>query len=269
MLSSLELDPQTKLYILKTGQYLIPLSYDPGTSWEYGVGVDWAGQMVERVTNQSLGSYMAENIWGPLGMKSTTFRLEERPDIKSQRAEMTARLPSGLGPNPKPIFSDNTPDDHGGGGVYSSPGDYIKVLISILKNDGTLLKPSSLELLFEPCLPPGSIAAFSKNRTTTYEAYRAGKFGSIVEQKVEPPEELNFALGGQVTEHDWRGGRKAGSLSWGGLPNLSWFIDRKSDIAVLCATQLVPPGDQVSRSAWERFESAVYSGELGNLVTRD
>jgi CubicO group peptidase (beta-lactamase class C family) len=225
--------------------------------------------MVERVTSQSLGAYMAENIWNPLGMKSTTFRLQERPDIKNRRAEMTARLPSGLGPNPRTIFPDNAPDDHGGGGVFSSPEDYIKVLISLLKNDGTLLKPASTDLLFEPCLPPGSIAAFSKNRATAYQAYRAGNIGSKVEHKVEPPAELNFALGGQLTEHDWRGGRKAGSMSWGGLPNLSWFIDRKSDIAVLCCTQLVPPGDQASRAVWERFESAVYSGEVGNLVTRD
>jgi CubicO group peptidase (beta-lactamase class C family) len=247
----------------------VPLSYDPGTSWEYGVGSDWAGQMVERVTKQPLGSYMAENIWDRLGMNSTTFRLQERPDVQNQRADMTTRGPGGiLGPSTGPIFPENAPDDHGGGGIYSSPRDYIKVLISLLKNDGTLLKPASTDLLFAPCLPPASIPVLVKNRTDGYQAYRASKMGSEVEHRVEQAAELNYALGGQVTEQDWRGGRKAGSMSWGGLPNLSWFVDRKSGIAVLCCSQLLPPGDHPTRAAWERFESAVYSGELGNLVTR-
>lgn len=223
--------------------------------------------MVERVTKQSLGSYMAENIWDRLGMKSTTFRLRERPDVQEQRAEMTSRGPSGaLGPSPRPFFPENAPDDYGGGGIYSSPGDYIKVLISLLKDDGTLLKPASTALLFAPCLPPASIPVLVKNRTDGYHAYRASKMGSEVEHRVEQAAELNYALGGLVTEQDWRGGRKAGTMSWGGLPNLSWFVDRKSGIAVLCCSQLLPPGDHTTRAVWERFESAVYNGELGNIV---
>lgn len=51
-----------------------PIMFEPGEGWTYGVGLEWAGQMVERVNgNQRLRDYMQEHIWGPLGMKYTSF----------------------------------------------------------------------------------------------------------------------------------------------------------------------------------------------------
>lgn len=249
--------------------YLLPLLYEPGTSWLYSVGIDWAGQMVERVTNQSLNSYMTENIWKPLDMDSTTFHLGERPDLKSRRADMSMRSASGsVSPSPTRYFSDSATDAYGGGGVYSCAADYIKILISLLKDDGTLLKQSSIDQLFSPCLPPGPTKAFRENRTAAYQGYRASKIGPEKEMVVQP-EEMNHALGGQVVEKDSPGGRKAGSMSWGGLPNLMWFVDRESGIALLYCSQLLPPGDHASKATLERFESAVYSGELGNIAGTD
>lgn len=71
-----------------------PLLFEPGEAWTYGVGVDWAGQMVERVNdNQKLGDYMQEHIWGPLGMESTSFRIDAREDIRSRRLDMSMRDP--------------------------------------------------------------------------------------------------------------------------------------------------------------------------------
>ena len=224
--------------------------------------------MVERVTNRSLGSYMEENIWKPLGMNSTTFRLQDRPDILSRRADMSMRASNGgVVPSPTRFFSDDAPDDHGGGGVFSCPGDYIKVLTALLKNDGTLLKPSNVDLLFTPCLPPGPIKALREGTDVRSHKYEVTKTGS--EYKVEPPLEMNHALGGQVSEKGWLGGRKAGSLSWGGLPNLRWVLDRKAGIAMLYCAQLLPPGDAANKEAFGRFEHAVYSGELGNLGCQD
>lgn len=50
-----------------------PLVNDPGTIWEYGVSTDWLGLVVEKVSGQSLGAYLAEHVWGPLGMTDSTF----------------------------------------------------------------------------------------------------------------------------------------------------------------------------------------------------
>lgn len=250
--------------LLQRDMYFLPLLFEPGTSWLYSVGVDWAGQAVERVNNnQSLESYMQTHIWKPLGMTSTSFRLQKRPDIMSKRADMSMRAANGtLIPSPTRFFSDNSPDDHGGGGVYSCPSDYIKVLISLLKNDGTLLTPASVDLLFSPCLPPAVIKAL---RTTRRLANKTAEKNSQPMGGASVPEEVDYALGGLVTRARTPGFREIGSMSWGGLPNLSWVLDRKAGIALLYSSQLLPSADPISKAAFERFEGAVYSGELGAL----
>lgn len=226
--------------------------------------------MVARVTGQTLGAYMEENILKPLGMASTSFRVKDRPDILSRRADMALRTAEGaVVPSPTRFFSDDAPDDHGGGGLFSCPGDYVKLLISVLKNDGTLLTPAAMDVLFTPCLPPDAITELRNNRRTMYKTFRESKPGSAAVVKVIQPEEINYALGGQISETGWLGGRKAGSMSWGGLPNLSWVLDRESGIALLFSTQILPPGDAGARAAFERFEYAVYNGELGNIGGRN
>jgi len=51
----------------------LPLLHQPGAEWNYGFGLDVLGLVVEQITEQSLGHYMAENIWRPLGMVDTGF----------------------------------------------------------------------------------------------------------------------------------------------------------------------------------------------------
>lgn len=47
-----------------------PLLFEPGTSWTYGMRADWAGKMVDRVTGETLETYMSTNIWGPLHLEN-------------------------------------------------------------------------------------------------------------------------------------------------------------------------------------------------------
>ena len=49
---------------------LAPLVNDPGTAWEYGVNTDWLGLIVEQLSGQSLGSYLREHVYEPLGMRA-------------------------------------------------------------------------------------------------------------------------------------------------------------------------------------------------------
>ena len=55
------------------------LASEPGTRWEYGIGIDWAGQVVERLSGLDLNQYFAENILQPLGMSDTGFLLRPGP----------------------------------------------------------------------------------------------------------------------------------------------------------------------------------------------
>lgn len=56
----------------------IPLLAQPGERWSYSIGIDVQGAIVERLSGQSFGSYLQKNIFGPLGMKDTTFLLSEK-----------------------------------------------------------------------------------------------------------------------------------------------------------------------------------------------
>lgn len=192
-------------------------------------------------------------------MNSTTFHLHERADIKDRRADMSKRNADGyVIPSDTRWYNDQYPDDQGGSGVYSSAIDFMKLLGSLVENDGRILHPSSLDKLFRPCLPPLAAEKFQTLRAAIYQQ------NDRHEMALPSPVKVNYALGGMTTVEDIPGGRKAGSMSWGGLPNLSWVVDRSAGIALLYASQLLPPGDTVSQKMVRKFEAAVYSNEFFN-----
>lgn len=191
----------------------MPLLYEPGEGWQYSVSIDWAGKMVERVNGGiRLGEYMKKNIWDPLGMTSTGFRPKENENILKNWCPTTRRTPEGeLVPSP-PYQNQNPKDDLGGGGLYSSAPDYIKVLISLLKNDGKLLKPETVKSMFTPQLPDDKYIVSTVTAPVTGAMYRGGIDSAA----------WNWGLGGILNMEDVQGICKKGTLSWGGLPNLFW-----------------------------------------------
>ena len=143
----------------------IPLLFEPDSGWRYSVGLDWAGQIVERLTGKDLNSFMKENIWGPLGMKDTTFELSKNPELYKRQMQIGAReLPTqplvkgkGFHPDPAPIAM-------GGGGSYSTVDDYLKFITAVLQiktgtvTDGFIPKETA-DLLFTPQLKGGALAS--------------------------------------------------------------------------------------------------------------
>src|SRR5215475_4361068 len=71
----------------------LPLVFDPGDKWDYGINIDWVGKAVERVSGQVLGDYLAEHLFEPVGMKDTAFKLT--PERRARMARMHARSPDG------------------------------------------------------------------------------------------------------------------------------------------------------------------------------
>src|SRR5438067_4126808 len=69
----------------------VPLMFDPGERWEYGINIDWAGKMVEAASGQKLDRYFQENIFSPLGMRDTGFALSA--SLRSRLASVHARGP--------------------------------------------------------------------------------------------------------------------------------------------------------------------------------
>src|SRR6266487_1906881 len=198
-----------------------PLVFEPGEGWAYGAGLDWAGKAVERLNgNIGLGEYMKIHIWEPLGMNSTTFRLSENESMRERLAKLTARLPSGaLTAAEAPFWPEaDVPDDCGGSGLFSCASDYIKVLASILKNDGKVLKPESVSKMFEPQLPDPK---YIEENLEVPEWQPGFTLGSPVGKK------WNHGLGGMLAMEDQPGQLSSGTIFWGGLPNLAWVGSEK------------------------------------------
>jgi CubicO group peptidase (beta-lactamase class C family) len=65
------------------------LLFDPGDRWFSGINVDWAGKMVEAVSGKRHGTYLQDNLFAPLGMPSTAFKIT--PAMRERLAKIHQR----------------------------------------------------------------------------------------------------------------------------------------------------------------------------------
>jgi CubicO group peptidase (beta-lactamase class C family) len=110
---------------------LTPLIFEPGTRWQYGTSVDWAGRLVETVSGLTLEQYFQRNILQPLGMKDTTFIFPaEKFDrlVTSRRRQPDGSLKEDPRTVPVPPKAFN-----GGGGLFSTAPDYVRFMQMILR----------------------------------------------------------------------------------------------------------------------------------------
>lgn len=127
---------------------------DPGAEWVHGTNIDWAGKLVERATGMDLESYMQQNICTPLGITDITFKLHQRPEMLARRADLTKRSPEdGKLYYDDTIFFRKFPEEcYAGSGMFASPAAFTAVMHSLLKRDGVLLKPETVDQMFVPAL---------------------------------------------------------------------------------------------------------------------
>ena len=64
-------EPETVEYCNLVGQ--LPLAFEPGEKWMYGFSIDVLGAVIEVLSGKTLGEYLKENIFDPLGMHDTGF----------------------------------------------------------------------------------------------------------------------------------------------------------------------------------------------------
>lgn len=195
----------------------IPLLYQPGTAWHYGVSIDVLGRVVEVVSGQAFDEYLDEHLFTPLGMHDTGF--EVPPEDADRLAGLYEVGADGV---LKPSDSASDYFDvtffSGGGGLVSSAGDYLRFCRMLLNGgelDGVrILSPKTVDLMMMNHLEV---------------PYTPG-FG--------------FGLGGQVVTDVARTARlgSEGTFSWSGAANTYFFIDRKEELIALAWTQLFPYG---------------------------
>lgn len=204
--------------------YNLPLVFEPGTSWKYSTGLDWAGVLVARVTKTDLDTYCQNNIFAPLGISDMTYWAKRKPDLAGKVAKMSIRDPQ----NPNGVAQAyGGPDMHsaaetemGGQGLYASVPSYLKILQSLLVDDGKLLNKETVATMFEPQL--------TKESQVALQAMFAARptRGPCAIGKFPPRVRLDWGLGGLLTMEDANTEevtyRKAGCLNWSGMPNLFW-----------------------------------------------
>lgn len=228
-----------------------PLLFDPGTQWEYGSNIDWAGQVVEGITGKRLGEVFAERIFKPLGMDSSAFTPSvEMLDQKArhhQREDNGTLTPSDFEVPPVPEV------DFGGHGLFSTVPDYLK-FIRMWLNEGRnasgeqVLSPTSVDLGFANQLPdnlqvkllPGVIPWLSNDA------------------EFFPGLKKTWSYTFQYTEEPFPTGRPEGAIGWAGLANLFYWIDRENGFGGYWATQILPFADVPCFTDYVEFETAAY-----------
>jgi methyl acetate hydrolase len=227
----------------------LPLLFDPGERWEYGINIDWAGKMVEAVSGKKLGAYMKENLFDPLGMKSTAFKIT--PDMRSRLAGVHLRGPDGkLAPMPFELTQE--PEfEMGGGGLYSTAGDYLKFVRMVL-NHGQLggervLKPETVaNHLMLNQMGDCRVVNLKTNHPLTNDA------------EFFPGVSKSWSLAFQTNQERAPTGRPAGGLMWAGLANSFYWIDPTNGVGGVFLSQIFPFADTGSIPTFYDFETAVY-----------
>lgn len=188
-----------------------PLVYAPGEYWNYGTGLDWAGELLTLVTGQPLGDYMNEHIFAPLGIRDTGFHPSRLPHVQDRIVTDLMRRGGKL-ETEGPIVEDWTMEG-GGGGLFSTASDFAKFLRGLLA--GTLLSETSLDELCAHQLSPKQVKGIE---AFTYDM---GVHG-IVAPEFPRHTPMQQAFAGMVNVDDVPGKRRAGSVSWSGASGPRW-----------------------------------------------
>ncbi len=228
-----------------------PIMTDPGTRWEYGTNIDFVGKAVEAASGKKLDVYLRENMFDPLGMNDTGFKITDA--MRKRLVGMHARGPDGA-LAPMPFELEQAPEFHmGGGGLYGTAADYIKFTQMILNkgrgNGNQLLKPETVEQMGRNNigdLTMGKMPTALPPYTNDVDLYPdiVKKWG------------LSFMINTAKTPE----GRSAGSLAWAGLANTYFWIDPARNVSGVILMQLLPFADAKALETFAGFERGIYAG---------
>jgi CubicO group peptidase (beta-lactamase class C family) len=197
----------------------MPLDFEPGSRWQYAVGIDLMGLIIQRVSGMSFWDYLHRNIFIPLKMNDTDFVV---PKAKADRltsvyATQGSRIIVTEDRKTSPYLRDRDIQS-GGGGLASTARDYAR-FTSMLLNEGSLdgariIKPETFAKYHSNLMDPG--VAFARNNA----------FGAAVA----------LVLPGGETP----GQMPAGSFWWFGIAGSQMWVDPKNKLSVILMIQQNP-----------------------------
>ena len=230
---------------------LTPLVFEPGTRWQYGTSLDWTGKLVEAVSGQTLEAYFQANILGPLGMRDTSFLVPaEKFDrlVSNYTRQVDGSLkqnPRALPPPPKAF--------NGGGGLYSTAGDYVRFMQMILRKGRGMGR--------DPILQAKTVEMMSTNQTGNLVAGRLKTSRPSISADVDfhPGYTDKYTYGFLLNPSAYAGGRSAGSLAWAGVDNTFYWIDPRKGICAAIMMQFLPFVDPEAVGMLRDLEHSVYA----------
>jgi CubicO group peptidase (beta-lactamase class C family) len=209
----------------------LPLAFQPGSRWNYGVSTDVCGRLVEVISGQDLESYFNEHILGPLGMEDTFFgvpddKLDRYAELYTPNEDLSLKLMDTAG---KSVYrAAGVKTFSGGGGLQSTMPDYLKFAEMLRRQGayegGRILGPRTVEFMasnhLEGDLADNGQPVFSE---VSYEGIGFG---------------LGFAVMLDPARSQSMG--SPGDFGWGGMASTSFWVDPLEDMVVIFMTQLVP-----------------------------
>ena len=187
--------PGTVGYVNLVGQ--LPLAFEPGERWMYGFSIDVLGAVIEVLTGKSLGEYLKENVFDPLGMTDTGFFV---PADKLDRIATLYNINEGMKPSDRGAPTSKPEFESGGGGMFSTVRDYSR-FAQMLLHGGTLdgvriLGRKTIDLISTDHLTP------EQRMSDNWDTQRGYGYGLGVRVMTNP--EL-AGINGSVGEWGWDG----------------------------------------------------------------
>ena len=199
----------------------LPLAFEPGEKWMYGFSIDVLGAVIEVLSGKTLGVYLKENIFEPLGMKNTGFYV---PAEKHSRIATLYHIQEKLKPEGRDYPASKPAFESGGGGLFSTIGDYSR-FAQMLLHGGTLdhvriLGRKTVDLISTDHLTP------EQRKSDSWDTQRGYSYGLGVRVMTNP--EL-AGINGSVGEWGWDG-------AFG-----NWFcVDPKENLTCVYMTTNLP-----------------------------
>ncbi len=208
----------------------IPLQFQPGKRWNYGVSFDVLGRVVEVVSGQPLDRFFQERIFKPLNMVDTGFavpqdQLHRFAALYERTEEKSLSLLEAPGDS---TLIDTVETFSGGGGLVSTLGDYFRFAEMMRRKgelDGVrLLGRKTVEYMTCNHLP-GDLADMGQP-VFTETSYEGIGFGLGVSVMLNPAKAKVMG--------------SPGEYAWGGYASTAFWIDPQEDMTVIFLTQLIP-----------------------------
>jgi CubicO group peptidase (beta-lactamase class C family) len=226
-----------------------PLLFEPGERWDYGIGIDWLGRMVEKIDGRRIDQFCKDEIFDPLGMPDTRFEVE--PHMAPRLAGVSIRGEDGKFA-PFELAPPSNPEFYGmGHALYSTAPDYMRFLRMVL-NQGALDG--------KRILSAAGVESMLANQIGSTPIPRMKTVAPAITADTEffPGTAKSHSMAFMRFDEDIPGMRHAGSQAWAGVLNSHYWFDPKAGLAGLLMTQSLPFVEPRFMDTYEKFERAAY-----------